>query len=139
MHQPFPSPDGATVALLHTSDLSPTELYLIDASGEEAELRITTSPPPEFTTRSWVQPRYVTFPSRIDGYTLHARILEPADLDSARRYPVIFGPAYSNTVRNRWAGRNGTLHQLLVQRGYIVVQVDIRGARGTGAPFAKNS
>ena len=135
MHQPFPSPDGTKVALLHTGDLSPTELYLIDASGEEAELRITTSPPPEFTRRSWVQPRYVTFPSRIDGYTLHARILEPSDLDSARRYPVIFGPVYSNTVRNRWAGTNGTLHQLLVQRGYIVVQVDVRGSTGYGRAF----
>ncbi len=135
MHQPFPSPDGTKVALLHTDDLTPTELYLVDASGEDAERRITTSPPPEFASRSWVRPRYVTFPSQIDEYTLHARILEPPDLDPTRRYPVVFGPAYSNTVRNRWAGTNGTLHQLLVQRGYLVVQVDVRGSTGYGRAF----
>ncbi len=134
-HQPYPSPDGSTVALLHTDDVSPTELYLAGVGGDSPERRITTSPPPEFTRRSWARARYVTFPSRIDDYTLHARILEPVDLDPAKRYPVVFGPAYSNTVRNRWAGTNGTLHQLLVERGYIVVQVDVRGSTGYGRAF----
>ncbi len=134
-HRPYPSPDGATVALLHTDDVSPTELYLVAAGGGTPERRITTSPPPDFTRRSWARARYVTFPSRIDDYTLHARILEPAGLDPTKRYPVVFGPAYSNTVRNRWAGTNGTLHQLLVERGYIVVQVDVRGSTGYGRAF----
>ena len=134
-HQPYPSPDGTRVALLHTDDVTPTELYLVDARGDTPERRITTSPPPEFTRRSWAPARYVTFPSGIDDYTLHARILEPENLDPARRYPVVFGPAYSNTVRNRWAGLNGTLQQLLVERGYIVVQVDVRGSTGYGRAF----
>ncbi len=134
-HQPYPSPDGTRVALLHTDDVSPTELYLAEAGGDTAERRITHSPPPEFTSRSWARARYVTFPSRIDDYTLHARILEPSNLDPTKRYPVVFGPAYSNTVRNRWAGTNGTLHQLLVERGYIVVQVDVRGSTGYGRLF----
>jgi len=77
----------------------------------------------------------VTFPSRIDDYTLHARVLEPVDLDRGKRYPVVFGPVYSNTVRNRWGGRNALLHQLLVERGYIVVQVDVRGSTGYGRAF----
>ena len=52
-----------------------------------------------------------------------------------KQYPVIFGPAYSNTVRNRWAGTIGLLQQLLVQRGYIVIQVDVRGSTGYGREF----
>jgi dipeptidyl-peptidase-4 len=48
---------------------------------------------------------------------------------------VIFGPVYSNTVRNRWGGLTGTLQQYLVQRGYIVVQVDVRGSVGYGRRF----
>ena len=105
-HQPYPSPDGSKVAILHSDDVSPTELYLVVADGRSTERRITTSPPAEFGQRSWARARYVTFPSRIDDYTLHARVLEPVDLDRAKRYPVVFGPVYSNTVRNRWAGRN---------------------------------
>ena len=134
-HRFYPSPDGLNVALLHTDDLHPTELYLSTADGKSKETRITNSPPKEFRDRNWVRARYVTFPSRIDDYTLHARILEPRNLDPNKRYPVIFGPAYSNTVRNRWAGRYGTLHQLLVARGYIVVQVDVRGSTGYGQAF----
>ena len=42
---------------------------------------------------------------------------------------------YSNTVRNRWAGIYAAVQQLLVQRGYIVVQVDVRGSTGYGRRF----
>ncbi len=134
-HRPYPSPDGSIVAILRSDNLSPTELYLVVADGRSAERRITTSPPAEFGRRSWSRARYVTFPSRIDDYTLHARVLEPVDLDRGKRYPVVFGPVYSNTVRNRWGGRNALLHQLLVERGYIVVQVDVRGSTGYGRAF----
>ena len=134
-HRPYPSPDGMRVALLHNSDLSPTELYLMDTRDGLLESQITISPNSEFMDRSWVQPRYATFKSQIDDYTLHARILEPANIKRGKRYPVIFGPAYSNTVRNRWAGTIGLLQQLLVERGYIVIQVDVRGSTGYGREF----
>jgi dipeptidyl-peptidase-4 len=135
-HQPLVSPDGATVALLSSSDLVPTELYLADARGGKPEQRITTSPPAEFAQYTWARPRYVTFKSRIDGFTLHARILEPPNLDPRKKYPVLFGPVYSNTVRNRWAGNNATLQQYLAVEGqYIVVQVDVRGSTGYGREF----
>lgn len=137
-HQPYPSPDGTKVALLHSDDVNPTELYLVAADGRSAERRITTSPPADFGQRTWARARYVTFPSRIDDHTLHARVLEPVDLDRGKRYPVVFGPVYSNTVRNRWAGRNAALHQLLVERGYIVVQVDVRGSTGYGRGFRED-
>lgn len=134
-HTPVPSPDGSRVALLHSSDTTPTELWLTSGDGATDEQRITTSPPPEFAGRAWARARYVTFPSRFDGATLHARILEPRRLEPGRRYPVVFGPVYSNTVRNRWAGRWGLIQQLLVDRGYLVVQVDVRGSTGYGRAF----
>jgi dipeptidyl-peptidase-4 len=101
----------------------------------DASRRVTNSPPPEFGEREWARARYVRFPSRIDEYTLHARILEPAELEPGRTYPVVFGPMYSNTVRNRWTGIYGLVQQLLVQKGYIVVQVDVRGSTGYGRRF----
>ena len=129
----YPSPDGRHLAILHSNDTSPPELYL-QQEGGEAE-RITQSPLPEFHEQTWARARYVSFPSRIDDYTLHARILEPPDLDPERHYPVLFGPMYSNTVRNRWAGVYTLMQQLLVQKGYIVVQTDVRGSTGYGRDF----
>jgi len=47
----------------------------------------------------------------------------------------VFGPVYSNTVRNRWGGFYSMFQQLLVERGYLVVQVDVRGSTGYGRAF----
>jgi len=135
-HTPFVSPDGRTVALLSSSDTEPTELYLLDVRAGATERRITTSTTAAFSTIPWIVPRYVTFPGSTSGVPLHARILFPPMLDSTRKYPVLFGPVYSNTVRNRWGGANGMLQQhLALDKGYIVVQVDVRGSTGYGRAF----
>jgi len=129
-----PSPDGSRLAVLHSSDASPPELYLAHTDAREHR-RVTVSPPDEFRQRNWASGRYVSFPSRVDDFTLHARILEPPALKARRRYPVVLGPVYSNTARNRWSRRYGAIQQLLVENGYIVVQVDVRGSTGYGRDF----
>jgi len=129
-----PSPDGSRVAILHNSDTSPPDLYMGHMTGA-TQHRVTMSPPAEFQDRSWASGQYVSFPSRVDDFTLHARILEPRNLKPGRRYPVIFGPVYSNTARNRWSGRYSAIQQMLVDHGYIVVQVDVRGSTGYGRAF----
>ena len=130
----YPSPDGQHLAFMHSDDVSPDELYVVSTAGGDAQ-RITYSPLPAFNKQTLAQGRYVSFPSQIDDYTLHARILEPANLERGKKYPVLFGPAYSNTARNRWAGNYSLVQQLLVQKGYIVVQVDSRGSNGYGRAF----
>lgn len=133
-HAPVMSPDGRHLATIWTDDVTPPEL-MIAASGSATARRVTTSPLPEFSRHAWARPRYATYTNAVDGFVVHARILEPPALDKARRHPVIFGPVYSNTVRNRWNGLAGTLQQFLVQQGYIVVQVDVRGSVGYGRAF----
>ncbi|HYW49704.1 MAG TPA: prolyl oligopeptidase family serine peptidase [Gemmatimonadaceae bacterium] len=135
-HAPFVSPDGRTIALLSSSDTTPPELYLLDATAGGRERRITRSQAPEFAATRWLPAEYVTFRSRTATPPLHARILYPPNLDRSKRHPVLFGPVYSNTVRNRWAGLYGTLQQYLaIEKGYIVVQVDVRGSTGYGRDF----
>ncbi|MCC7051853.1 MAG: prolyl oligopeptidase family serine peptidase [Gemmatimonadaceae bacterium] len=136
VHLPFVSPDGRTVALLTSNDTTPSELYLLDVKPGATETRVTRSQAPGFAQVRWQPARYVTFRSRTDTPPLHARIILPPNLDSTRKYPVLFGPVYSNTVRNRWAGTYGTLQQYLaIEKGYIVVQVDVRGSTGYGRDF----
>jgi dipeptidyl-peptidase-4 len=140
-HQHFLAPDGSRVAVLHSSDVSPTELYIVENKDGATERRITHSPPDEFDQYPWIQPRYVTFKSRADEATLHGRLMEPPNLDRSKKYPAILGPVYSNTVRNRWAGvRGGTLQQYLsLEGGYIGLQVDIRGSVGYGRSFREGA
>jgi len=130
----YPSPDGRHLAFMHSNDTSPPELYVMGSAGGDAT-RVTHSPLPSFTERSWVAAEYVNFPSLVDDYTLHARILKPLNMQPGKKYPVLFGPVYSNTAKNRWAGNYSLVQQLLVKKGYIVVQVDSRGSNGYGRAF----
>ena len=130
----YPSPDGQNLVFMHSNDTSPPELYVVSSKGGNAK-RVTHSPLPAFTERTWVGAEYVSFPSLVDDYTLHARILKPTNMQPGKKYPVLFGPVYSNTARNRWAGNYSLVQQLLVKKGYIVVQVDSRGSNGYGRAF----
>ena len=130
----YPSPDGQNLVFMHNNDTSPSELYVVNSDGGDAT-RVTHSPLPAFTERDWAAAEYVSLPSLVDDYTLHARILKPTSMEPGKKYPVIFGPVYSNTARNRWAGNYSLVQQMLVQKGYVVVQVDSRGSNGYGRAF----
>ncbi len=135
-HSPFVSPDGGSIALLSSSDLQPTELYLLDVRAGAVERRITTSTNAEFARIPWIAPQYLSIKNGSDTLPLRIRVFYPPNIDSTKHYPVLFGPAYSNTVRNRWGGMNGMLQQYLaLEKGYIVVQVDVRGSTGYGREF----
>ena len=98
-------PNCSAAVRYRSADDSPTELYIASLSGAAgAEKRITKSTPPEFDSIPWVKPKYVTFPSHLDGVTLHGRLFLPPNLDPSKKYPVILGPVYPNSVRNRWGG-----------------------------------
>jgi dipeptidyl-peptidase-4 len=135
VHVPVVSPDGRYLASLWSDDVTPTELVMRETRPGATERRVTSSPLPEFSQHRWARARYQAFKNANDGFTVHARIVEPVGLDKSRRHPVIFGPVYMNTVRNRWGGLSGTLQQFLIQQGYIVVQVDVRGSVGYGRSF----
>ena len=130
----YPSPDGRHLVFMHSNDTSPPELYAVSSEGGNAT-QITLSTLPAFTERTWARAEYVSFPSLVDEYTLHARILKPTNMKSGKKYPVLFGPVYSNTARNRWAGNYSLVQNLLVKKGYIIVQVDSRGSNGYGRAF----
>lgn len=74
--------------------------------------------------------------------SLNAFIIKPSNFDSSKKYPVYFniynGPG-SNMVEDSWAGRNLYYHQLLAQKGYIVISVDTRGTMYRGADFKKST
>lgn len=138
VHQPTLSADGRRLALISSNDTTPTELYSLDLGEPAAEQRLTRSPLPEFYQYEWLEPRYVSFPSRIDDFTLHARIIEPPDIEPGKRYPVIFGSVYSNTVFRAWNPDRPTsiLQQQMAMSGdYITVVVDVRGSVGYGVEF----
>ena len=73
---------------------------------------------------------------------LNAWILKPPNFDSTKQYPVyfnIYGGPGSNTVTDSYSWGKGSYHQLLAQKGYIVMSVDPRGTMYRGAAFKKST
>jgi dipeptidyl-peptidase 4 len=75
------------------------------------------------------------------GDTLNGWMLKPANFDPAKKYPVLFcnygGPG-SQQVANRFGAAN-FWHQLLAERGFIVVSVDNTGTGYRGEEFKKKT
>lgn len=75
------------------------------------------------------------------GDTLNGWMLKPANFDPAKKYPVLFcnygGPG-SQQVANRF-GAVSSWHQMLAQKGFIVVSVDNTGTGFRGEEFKKKT
>ena len=76
-HTAVVSPDGRFAADVFSSDTTPPDLFLtrLDPAGDDEarEVRVTTSPLPEFASYRWPVVTYVSFASHVDGVTLHGR------------------------------------------------------------------
>jgi dipeptidyl-peptidase-4 len=135
-HSPSVSPDGRYAAVSFSSDETPPDLLITSLGPDRSERQVTWSPLPDFHDYRWAVPQYVTFPSHVDGTTLHGRLTLPPDFDPDRTYPAILGSVYTETVRNQWGGRTAHptwgLDQYLAQEGYILLNVDMRGSWGRG-------
>ncbi len=76
----------------------------------------------------------------INGNDLNMWMLKPLDFDENKKYPLLMfqysGPG-SQQVSNTWNGANDYWHNMLAQKGIIVVCVDGRGTGFKGAKFKK--
>ncbi|MBI2967136.1 MAG: S9 family peptidase [Bacteroidetes bacterium] len=75
-----------------------------------------------------------------EGIDLNGWLINPPDLDRTKKYPVfmyVYGGPGSQTVLDRWDGKSYLWHQLLAQKGYIIISVDNRGTGSRGADFRK--
>jgi dipeptidyl-peptidase-4 len=87
------------------------------------------------------QPEMFSFRTS-DGVELNGTMIKPADFDSTKKYPVlmyVYGGPGSQQVVDSWGGSRYLYHQMLAQRGYIIVTVDNRGTGGRGRDFEKQT
>jgi dipeptidyl aminopeptidase/acylaminoacyl peptidase len=133
-HSFVASPDDRWFADVYSYTNKPPELYVEETRPGAVARKLTSSPAPDFRTYPWLDVPIVTFPAR-DGVMLRARLYKPPNFRRGGPGIVfVHGAGYLQDVHRWWSyyAREYMFHQLLMQRGYIVIEVDYRGSAGYG-------
>jgi dipeptidyl aminopeptidase/acylaminoacyl peptidase len=125
-HNATPSPDGTLFADLYSYTNKPTELYLNTT-------RVTTSPAPEFANYPWLDVPIVEIPAR-DGAMVPGHLYKPANWNGGPAVIFVHGAGYLQNIHRGWSNyfREYMFHHLLMERGYVVLDIDYRASSGYG-------
>ena len=134
--------DGAAsrIIVARSNVDNPRQVYLADAAGTRlrwlSENALNAQHPYAPYLPGHVKTTFGTIKAA-DGSTLHTKMLTPP-LEQGKRYPVFMihygGPGAGRQVTNQWS-RDVALSQYLVDRGWIVYEVDNRGTPDRGKVF----
>ncbi|WP_426701558.1 prolyl oligopeptidase family serine peptidase [Rhodanobacter sp. Col0626] len=129
------SPDGSQLAVLHSSPYVLAQLAVQPATGGTPR-ELTTTMKPAFTAHDWIAPKIVEVASSHGAGTIYAKYYGPANEPAASKPAVIFvhGAGYLQNVTLSWSNyfREQMFHNLLVQQGYVVLDMDYRASEGYG-------
>ncbi len=124
------SPDGQTLAFIHSSQTSPPELYLLPVDG---------GLPRRLTNCREAMADFVREPQRLpyrtfDGLYCDSYLYLPPDFDERERYPGLIQVhgGGTNSYGNGWH----PVEQWLAHQGFVVMAVEYRGSSGYGREFA---
>src|SRR5690606_14061997 len=128
------SPDGRQLLVRHSTSYMPPQLSVVDAGGGDAR-QLTDTRTAEFKAFDWLQPETVQVPSKHGAGTIWGKFYGPRELEPGRRYPIVLfvhGAGYLQNVSERYPNyfREQMFHNLLVQRGYLVLDLDFRASEG---------
>ncbi len=129
------SPDFTKMAILHSTANHPEELYVSEKISKPENIKkITNSTTAEWESYPWRTPQFITFEAR-DGANVYARLYEPEN-NVKNNAAVVFvhGAGYLQNAHQWWSTyfREYMFHNLLVEKGYTVIDIDYRGSSGYG-------
>lgn len=133
-NQAILSPDESSLAIVHSSSNKPPELYFQPNQPGTKARQVTLSTPEEFRSYKWYEPEIITFKAR-DGVDVYARLYRPQKWHPQRPAVIfIHGAGYLQNAHRGWSYyyREYMFHNLLMEKGYLVLDVDYRGSAGYG-------
>jgi dipeptidyl aminopeptidase/acylaminoacyl peptidase len=134
------SPDDKQLAVLHSSAYVLPQLAVQTAEGGTPR-ELTHTMKPGFTTHQWIEPKIVEVPSSHGAGVIYAKYYGPADESDARasRPAVLFvhGAGYLQDVKQAatYYQHEQLFNNLLVQQGYVVLDMDYRASEGYGSAW----
>ncbi|WP_026308760.1 prolyl oligopeptidase family serine peptidase [Spirosoma spitsbergense] len=140
------SPDETRMAIRYSSTTQPWELYVsepLSATGKQSgktqqsasspALKLTDSQTDQFKSYPWREPTLVTIPAR-DGQPIYARLYKPATGATGKAVVFVHGAGYLQNAHKWWSQyfREYMFNNLLVDKGYTVLDIDYRASAGYG-------
>jgi dipeptidyl aminopeptidase/acylaminoacyl peptidase len=130
------SPDEQALLLTHSSLVRPPELYLQSVANQGA-VQLTHTISQEFLDINWLAPDIVPIKSTHTEQSIYSRVYTPRDIQPGQKSKaVVFnhGAGYLQNSHLGWSGyfREFMFHNLLVQQGYVVLDMDYRASAGYG-------
>ncbi len=132
------SPDNSKLLISHSTITMPPELYveLIDDKPEAVRLTHTVSQ--DFLAMPWSTPKIVPISSSNQQAPIYSKVYLPNGYEesASKNKAVMFthGAGYLQNSHLGWSGyfREYMFHSLLVQKGYVVIDMDYRASAGYG-------
>ena len=132
------SPDEKQLAIRYSSTIKPWELYIAPNSLNNPTLnQITYSTTDKFKNYSWKSPEVISIKGS-DNKLFYARYYEPRkELKNGAAVMFVHGAGYLQNAHFYWSNyfREYMFHNLLVDLGYTVIDIDYRASEGYGRDY----
>jgi dipeptidyl aminopeptidase/acylaminoacyl peptidase len=129
------SPDEKWIAYRYSYINKPWELFVQENAPGKKPIQVTNlSMSDEFKKYDWKEAKVTTIPAR-DGQSIYARIYEPtAAKKNGAAVFFVHGAGYLQNVHYWWSSyfREYMFNNLLVDKGYTVIDIDYRASSGYG-------
>jgi dipeptidyl aminopeptidase/acylaminoacyl peptidase len=128
------SPDEKWLAIEFSTANHMPEVYLQKNVAGAPAVQLTDSRSKAYRAYNWRMPEYITFKAS-DGKDVYARLYKPA-AGQSNKAAVIFvhGAGYLQNAHKWWSTyfHEYMFHNMLVDNGYTVLDLDYRGSSGYG-------
>ena len=131
------SPNEQKLLLTHSKVTQLPDLFVQAATPKAKAERLTSSTSAEFASMNWIQPEIVAVPSKHGAAPIYSRVYgNDKTANGAKKPAVMFvhGAGYLQAAHYGWSNyyREMMFHNLLVQQGYVVIDMDYRASAGYG-------
>ncbi len=132
------SPDETKLLIEHSSLTMPSELYVKEFGTNLEAIQITHTVSEQFLAMPWTAPNIVAIASTNQQKPIYSRVYLPANYNNtaSKNRAVMFthGAGYLQNSHLGWSVyfREFMFHSMLVQQGYVVIDMDYRASAGYG-------
>ncbi|TAE70084.1 MAG: S9 family peptidase [Bacteroidetes bacterium] len=130
------SADEKYLAYRYSTPTQPWELFVLELKGKENNaVQVTNkAASAEWKSNAWLTPQVLAIPTA-DGNQVYARVYQPEP--NKRNGAAVFfvhGAGYLQNAHHWWSQyfREYMFHNLLVQQGFTVLDIDYRASSGYG-------